>query len=450
MSGVDYAYRYEFASSLEPVNDGRLLRLATSGGIEKNPHFFTGRIVNPRVTCDYLLAVSEVARTRFYFQNELRNRLLAADPVVTSGGERLRFESFSACCGVYARLDLKPEAIDGDWTGRGTTNVDFNQPMRGALAGVLQSEPVGLNVGDHGVELEVEGNTVVEKKVKLPVRWLKGFVEVQAYQSRMKPAFEAKATDLRQLLRGLGEHKTWQKGSRAYLVPAGRSVRLSQREGSGAVAIGAPARLKFVEPLLRHAQLVRFYGGEDGVAGLEIILPHASMHIVLSPDASRGFSGEGQALLHLVDQSGKELSSRVRSQLKWQAKLDISTLAGTLEAGTDAVKKALDTLGTQGLVGYDLSESAFFHRELPFDLNIIDDLNPRLKKARQLLADGGVRITARSELKVEGYVRGTEVEHRVVLDEEGRCTCTWYADHGGRRGPCSHVLALELAVDRDG
>ena len=52
-----------------------------------------------------------------------------ADPVVTCSDDRLRFEGFSGCCGAYARVDFLPSAITGDVFGRGTTNVDFNQPI---------------------------------------------------------------------------------------------------------------------------------------------------------------------------------------------------------------------------------------------------------------------------------------------------------------------------------
>ncbi len=51
--------------------------------------------------------------TRFYVPpNTLAAILRAADPVVTSTPQGLRFESFSACCGVYARLDVAREALD--------------------------------------------------------------------------------------------------------------------------------------------------------------------------------------------------------------------------------------------------------------------------------------------------------------------------------------------------
>ena len=59
--------------------------------------------------------------------------LRAADPVVTLDGERLRVESFSQCCGVYARADFLPDFLVADAIGKGTTNVDFNPPMRAAL-----------------------------------------------------------------------------------------------------------------------------------------------------------------------------------------------------------------------------------------------------------------------------------------------------------------------------
>src|SRR5258707_5484596 len=90
-----------------------------------------------------------------------------ADPVVTGSGEILRFEAFSACCSTYGRVDLLPESIDGTWHGRGTTNVDFNAPMRAALARVRDSDDVGLAVGSNEVSLSRGSESVVERKVAL-------------------------------------------------------------------------------------------------------------------------------------------------------------------------------------------------------------------------------------------------------------------------------------------
>src|SRR5271154_1195018 len=105
---VDIDYNYAFPSALAADRvSKRQLRLATSGGVEKHPYFFTGRFQNPKQSADLLLALSAISRTRFFSPGELRERMLAAaDPVVTSDGNQLRFEVFSVCCGAYARLDL--------------------------------------------------------------------------------------------------------------------------------------------------------------------------------------------------------------------------------------------------------------------------------------------------------------------------------------------------------
>jgi hypothetical protein len=111
--------------------------------------------------------------------------LRAVDPVVTSNCDRLRFESFSACCGVYARLDVLPAALDGAVLTSGTTNVDFNPPMREALARVSGKDPLRLSVGVDDVTVSTMDGEVVEKRVPLPERWLKGFAEVQLACAQM-------------------------------------------------------------------------------------------------------------------------------------------------------------------------------------------------------------------------------------------------------------------------
>jgi hypothetical protein len=110
-------------------------------------------------------------------------------------------------------------------------------------------------------------------------------------------------------------------------------------------------------------------------------------------------------------------------------------------------------LGARGLVGYDLAEQAYFHRELPFDLEKLEALQPRLLDARKLVGSGGVRIERNDATtgQVEATVRGTEVEHLVRLGPDGeRCTCPWYAKHRNERGPCKHILAVQISLDDEG
>lgn len=451
MSGpaIDHTYRYPFPSALVSEADGERLRLATSGGAEAIPLFFRGRLVHPRQTADLLLALVRVVHSRFHIPPAMLARIMAlADPVVTCGTERLRFEGFSACCSAYARLDLEAGAVEGTLLGCGTTNVDFNPPMRAALTRIREGEPVRLSVGRGEVELEAGGGSVVERKVPLPLRWLKGFLEVQAYQAGMERRLEVNGAEARRFLRSLPRGGN---GARpAWVTASGAGLRLSQVAAKGSVRVAGVERLRVLEEIARHARLLRVYASENGASGWELVTDMARFHLALSPEVWRGFSGEGQALSRLADGAGETELASLRAALRWQDRLDAETLARETGLPRHDVLNGLARLGATGLVGFDVGTGAYFHRELPFDLSRVEALQPRLREARKLVENGAVRIAAQGEAGVEAWVQGSGVEHHVRLTEAGeRCTCPWYGKHAGERGPCKHVLAVQLTLGAD-
>jgi hypothetical protein len=452
MSGpaISHTYRYAFESEAVATPKGLDLRLATSGSGGENPDYFRGRMTRPLRAADLLRGLVQVVQSRFYIPPAMLARILAlADPVVTCGDDVLRFEAFSACCSTYARVDLLPQAVDGERTGRGTTNVDFNAPMRAALARVRDSDDVGLAIGADSVELSRGADSVVERKVALPLRWLKGFVEVQAYQSRMARRLEVPGAEavrfLRSLPRGAGPGSAW-------VMPAGRGLRLSQTQARGAVRLGGVGRLRVLEGMARHARSLRVYSDEpSGASAWELVLDEARFHLVISPDVYRGFSGEGQVLATLAGDRWTDVLPRVQAALRWETRVDSEALGARFTLNGDEVTAAMAVLGSRGLVGFDLAEGAYFHRELPFDLTLVESLHPRLKDARKLVAGGGIRFISRDDARIEAFVPGTDVEHRVLIrDDTATCTCPWYAKHQGARGPCKHVLAVQIVLGDDG
>ena len=111
------------------------------------------------MAADLLLTLGDVARSRFHVPPAMLSRILElADPVATCADDRLRFEAFSACCSVYGRVDLLPDAYRRRDVGRGTTNVDFGAAMRAALAGVEERSRLGLTVGAAAVEVDADGD----------------------------------------------------------------------------------------------------------------------------------------------------------------------------------------------------------------------------------------------------------------------------------------------------
>ncbi|MFE5709359.1 SWIM zinc finger family protein [Streptomyces sp. NPDC056501] len=439
-----HALAYARPSALKATGSGRLLGLETAGGLtprgsEAHPRFFSGFLAAPQVAARGLLAVADVAAARYH----QRVRPGSLDPVVTGNGDRLRFESFSGCGGVYARLDVLDEGLGGAETGHGTTNVDVNDPLREALSRMTGDDPLHLRVGPEEMAVTTLAGAVVEKKVPLPDRWLRGFAEAQVASARFDLRAELPGAEAVRFLRSLPRGQARGRGP-LWIVPAGRTLRPTTRPGSGAVCLPGPDRLVALERVLRHATGLRVYGPvPDGAAtasAWEVTLPGMRLTLTLSPDAARGFSGEGGVLEALATEDAAGDAELVAVLLAWEPRIDPVDLAAQAGLTVERVRAALTRLGTAGRVGYDVAEAAYFHRELPYDADRAERHNPRLVSARRLVAEGAVGLEGELATVASG-------ERRYRVRESGgalNCTCQWWADHQGRRGPCKHALAVRM------
>lgn len=455
------AVAYCRPSVLESAADGQRLGLETSrgatpSGVEDHPRFFAGFLTAPQVASAGLLAVADVAAARYY-QRQLRASL---DPVVTGNGDRLRFESFSGCCGVYARLDVLEPGLDGGEVGHGTTNVDVNNPLREALSRIGADDPLHLRVGPQELAVTTLDGPVVEKKVPLPDRWLRGFAEAQVIAAGFDLRAELPAAEAVRFLRTLprGGARGASVGAR-WVVPSGSGgLRPTTRAVPGAVCLPGPERLVALQRVLRHATALRVYGpavtvGAAGTASAwEVVLPGMRLTLTLSPDASRGFSGEGGVLDALATDEAAEDAELIAVLLAWEPRVDVPDLAAASGLTIERVRAALIRLGTSGRVGYDTAEAAYFHRELPYDAERVERHNPRLRSARALVAAGAVTLDG-----AVGTVTAEDGHVHRVRDAAGvlSCSCLWWAKYRGGRGPCKHALAVRMvrrgvaAAERD-
>lgn len=430
-------YAYLGSSSLAPDAG---LTLQTSGGPAAHPRFFTGFLSRPAATATGLLAVAEVARSRYFRPIDPAS----LDPVVTAGSDRLRFESFSGCCGVYARLDVLPAGIEGDIVSHGTTNVDVNVPLQRALTRVGQADPMHLTVGPDDLTVTTFDGPVVERKVPLPTRWLRGFAEAQVLTSRFDPRAEISVAEARALLNRLSA------GDRTvvWALPAGRGLRVTSRPVPGAVCLPGAGRLVALKPFLRHATSLRVYGpavtaGAGPVASTwELSSPAMRLSLTLSPEPYRGFSGEGAVLEALAADEVTDDAELISALLSWAelapaGTIDVDALAVATGLPAARVRDALTQLGTAGRVGYDVAEAGYFHRALPYPAGAVAKMNPRLAAARVLADAGAVTVDGPAAV-----VRsGGETYH---VRDGASCTCRWWAKHRGGRGPCKHALAVRL------
>ncbi len=433
--------------------DGGHLALATSAPDRVDEEtFFTGFVRTPRVVAGGLLALADIAGADFRPARTGRGR----DPVVTGDGERLRFEALSTCGGLYGRLDLSAAELEDVPVGRGTTNVDVNPPLYQALTRVGGQDPLRLSVGADEMVVGTLDGRIVEKRVPLPSRWLRGLAEVTVHALPMDARLTVPAGRAVALLAEMsarGRQTRW-------LVPAGPGWRSTTRPAPGAVCVADGSRLSVLRSLLPLARTVTLFappvtGAAAQVSGWVLDLGTARFTLLLSTATQHGFAGDGRLLADLAATGdaatgdaghgtavdpGRD-AQRLDELLAADPVVDRASVADRTGWEPARVTAALAALATAGQVGYDVAEAASFHRPLPYRADLVAALHPRLAAARLLATAGRVVSTADGVEVVSGDT--TYLVHR--RGDEHACTCAWWAEHQGRRGPCKHVVAAIIS-----
>jgi hypothetical protein len=102
-----------------------------------------------------------------------------------------------------ARLDVLESGPDGNEVGDGTTHVDVNNPLRGTLSRIGTDDPLHLRVGPDELAVTTLDGPVVEKKVPLPDRCLRGFAEAQVIAAGFDLRAELPVAEAVRFLRSL-------------------------------------------------------------------------------------------------------------------------------------------------------------------------------------------------------------------------------------------------------
>lgn len=438
---------YGAASALVDGPAGRRLGLETAtaltpAGLVERPVFFRGFPAHPHVFAAGLLAVADVAATT-YADLGLAQRLASLDPVVTASGDRLRFESFSGCNSVHARLDLLPDGLDGGEVGFGTTNVDVNQPLRSALARMGGADLLHLSVGPDELRASTPDDVHVERKVALPDRWVRGLAEVPSVSATMTREAELGGAAVQRLARDLP--RSGSPGPVVHLLVRDGAARVLPRALPGSVEVPGTTRLRGMDRVLRFTRRLSVHRDAHGATAWVLDLPGARLTLVLTAHPYRGFSGEGGLLLRLASHRSEQHGRALLDVLGWDPVVDATVLSERSGLPAEEVADGLAWLAASGRLGHDLTEGAWFHRELPTDGEQVIRRNPRLRHARELADTGGVRASGPDAWSVRGS-RGDEHTVRGSTAPSLACTCPWSDSHAAGRGPCKHVLAVLLTT----
>ena len=420
----------------------------TPSGIEDNPLFFNGEIIDPVIISGGLLVLADIVSTRYFKYVPVDQR----DPILSAQGDRLRAECFSACNGVYARLDIFQSALDGEIL-YGTTNVDIGADLRRSLFNIKKEDRLKFRIGDDGWKVfnskkfddkATLTDILIQRPVKMPDRWIRALGNCAMLHKNMKYKFHVEGMQAKAFIAMLPPATGKERSG--WLTPTKTAVMLKQREEKNSVYISGLHRLSALKRIMSYVNAIYFYAPESGEAGqmmLEVCMRGASIILSLTAKSYEGYSGEGALLDSLSDLKILEYADRIDDILNFESRLDLDVMSKSMGMIKKDMNAAIELLAVSGKLGFDVKERAFFHRELPDDPDRVLKDNPRLVGARKLMQE-----TSYIEDDV-WHVKSGDTIYRVIYPtdmraENAKCTCAWYLKHQNSRGPCKHILAVKL------
>lgn len=423
---------------------------------------------------------------------------LILDPVISVHPDKILLEVFSKDEGSYASLSFDHDFFDvQEKVSYGTTNIDFSSELAQGIEQMRSFHKTQFSIGKEGQEeqavsfktetAEDLANTeVLEKQIKVPHSWIRGFLQVQSSAQLPADTFQLQPIDLYNCLHHLrmnADIKGKRRGLRIELIP-NELPRLVLEpndtviEGSATIYKGKQAKVVRLWGRRRLALLKRFLPFAETIEvnllgnGMPSFwtLKGKGMRLTL---AVTGFTAShwSQSLNFdlLLPRQAETLKTleKVSQHLQKNYSDTLLNISKTTKLRKVETVAALQQACQQGLVIYDIANKVYRYRPLtqePLDMTAFQyrlpaealayDLVSRQKAVGELsltmIPNEGIEITADIQVKEDKR----EYLTRLKLNEEGHvtraeCSCHQILQHGLTQGPCSHLIALRLQYAAD-
>lgn len=455
--------------------------------LRRPPVSFRGRVKEPVLLRQLMGALHEVILSdmRWVSDEEFFAQL---DPVITVHHDQLFFEAFSNDESCYARLSAPLTAFEPEGeVYYGTTNIDFTWQLRSALGNLRSSRRTVFTVGAGGFGVTTTGPSTsahFERKVDLPDSWLKGFLQVQSALTMRPFLFDVRPVDLLTVIAFLQDNKAKisPRGMRYEFVPREpvtlvlepweERFELKGTHYTGyqrTVRLWGRKRLELIQRVLPYAERVTI--GILGRGLPHFYICHCGTYqfvLALSGWTTNDWSkGSAFDLLAPPASLDAERVAMIYAGLVQHLAVEQARLIADTALPSHEVEQALFQLCRAGRVIYDPTTRQYRLRELfpePLNVEVLFAPDPRIEKARQLLANGMVvlyEVTRpdptsgeRQETRGVGSVEenGRTYQVTAAMDGDGRlrfgrCTCPFFEENLMARGPCEHILAMRFAIE---
>ncbi len=483
---MEVALAYDRRTSL--VTSLTTAALDFAANLHRPPVSFRGRVKEPVLLRQLLGALHRVILGDFRWMDDEAWQF-TLDPVITVHPDQLFFEAFSNDESVYGRLSAPLDAFEAEGEVQfGTTNIDFTWELQNALQALRSSRRTMFTVGAGGFGVATATGAGVrehfERKVDVPEGWLEGFLQVQGALAMHPFVFDVRPVDLLSAIAFFQDNKPprpphgmryeFQPNEPISLVlePWDERFVLKGTHYTGyarTVRLWGRRRLELLQGVLPYAQRVTV--GVLGRGLPHFYICHCGQYqfvLALSGWTKNDWSkGSAFDLLVPRTQPDAELTATVYLCL---VRLFAAPQAQVIaETGLPAaeVEQALFQLCRAGRAMYDPASGQYRLRELfaePLNVDALFTADARLETAQQLLDDGRVALQSVQEPGSDGSGRretravavvddGTAYQVTVAVDMDGRlrfgrCHCPFFDTNLMSRGPCEHILATRLALDR--
>lgn len=512
MSTVDVVHRYPQRLALEIDDRAMSLELPTDG--QRSSPRLLARLHRPAVVRDAMLAIGDVlgsdlrrkasdrsdylaylaskgkgtSKAVWEAQREyLRLKYSAAareeeplDPVLTVSAEALRIEVLSRDESMYAQLTLRADhAYAATDVVAGSTHLDVQAELLRALMRIRTYRRTALRIGATPATAPDLGSAA--RGVRVPLRWLRAFGQMQAATLLPSHRFEIAPIDLYNVLFTLRMRKAKKppRGLRYELVPGQRPRIVIEPwdlvlTSTGAAFAGQHPvvvrtwgrnRLSALARVLPHARRIQVHLLGAGLPAFYVVdLGDAQLTVAMSGWTDSGWAGVSTFDLLSTSAGAEATSAAVQARLA-QGPASLDDLAAVSGQSRESVRRvALGELG-QLRAGFDLASGVLFERRLlaqDLDGDALRFRDAREAEAHRLLdAMDQVRV-----IKVHDAPEGRSIEGQVedkarqrsfyptfTLDREGRtsgasCTCPGFRRSGIKEGPCEHMIAVRVLFAR--
>jgi hypothetical protein len=405
-----------------------------------------------------------------------REAWIALDPIVSVQPDATFFEAFSLDESTYARVTLPHQLLESpDEPICGTTNIDFSLSLEREFARARSYRDLHLTVGSKTVSVDLGVSSVQEKKIDLPMSWVKGLVEVQAALSLDSELIDLSSAFVADLIARLQSERE-KTGPRhlLFILDPGHPVRVRVEPWgeeyvdldsiySGTkrkeIKFWGRRRIRVLENLLPLVEKISVRLIDSGMPSFwSATLDGVKIDIGLSGWTSQNWAGKAKfsALMTKADlKSPKALeASRI---LSTNGRATVSSLSEKLKVTKKESQGLLQALCLAGLALYDADDREYRWRQLfpEIDFNLENETSREERFGVKIFQESKYSTSIERDdqglatVSIQVEIDEKVFNPKIVSDIDGRvsyaqCNCGFFNFNKMRLGPCRHIVAVSM------